>query len=194
MEHQHTPKEPTKTSDPRLAQAVAKGYESSDLKLKGIFMFVGVLALTLFVAMSVVYGVMMTLAQASRDKDPLASPVTVQLPPVYAPLQPSKGFYGDEKNNHQATDYDDMLVMRQKSAEQLNAPAGTTAAGRSHMPIADAMDKALPLLLTRNVIAAGTTPVNPPGSYEGHVGDQPIPEKTPTAWSNDMNSLNNQGN
>jgi hypothetical protein len=213
MEHQptpdiHKPEAPnafvkdTAPTSPELKAAIAKGYEPSDLRLKGIFMFVAVLALTLLVSMSVVYGTMMAFAQFSRDKDPMASPVAVQLPPPYAPLQPSKGFYGNEKNDHQSTDYDDMMVMRQTTQEELNAPAGVTAAGRAHMPINAAMDKALALLDTHDVIQPLAGPATPPGthedipagSYEGHRGDQPTPDKKPGVWTNDMNDLNNQGN
>jgi len=57
-----------------------------------------------------------------------------------------------------------------------------------------AIDKALPMLITKNVIAAGEVQQEPAGSYEGHVGNQPIPAKKPGVWSSDMKSLNNQGN
>jgi hypothetical protein len=205
MEHQPTPEihkpeapnafmKETAPTNPELKAAIEKGYEPADLKLKGIFMFVAVLAITLVVSMSVVYGIMMALAEHGRSKDPLASPVTVTLPAPYAPLQPSKGFYGNEAQDHQAFDFDDMLVMRQKTSEELNAPAGTTAAGRPHMPIDSAMDKALTLLNTHDVIKAPVPLDFPPGSYEGHLGDQPIPAKKPGVWTNDMKDLNNQGN
>lgn len=195
MEHQHTPKDPsTITSDPRLAEAIGKGYEPHDIKLRGIFVFVAVLAVTLFVVLSVIYGIMMALAAHDRSTDPLASPVAIKLPPVYAPLQPSRGFYGNDANDHEVLDSDDMLVMRQITEQELNAPAGLTAAGRPHMPIDQAIEKTLPLLLTKNVITTpGPQPV-PAGSFEGYYGGQPIPEKKPGIWTNDMNSLNNLGN
>jgi hypothetical protein len=186
--------ENTAPTQPDFAEAVAKGYEPKDIGLRAVFTFIGVLAVTLFVVLSVVYGIMMALADYDRSTDPLASPVAVKLPRVYAPLQPSLGFYGNDANNHKELDSEDMILMREQAAAALNAPAGTTAAGRSHMPIASAIDRVLPLLVQKPVIAAVVEPEYPVGSFEGHVGGTQIPPKKPGVWSNDMNSLNNLGN
>jgi hypothetical protein len=133
----------------------------------------------------VIYGIMMALASYDRSKDPMGSPVVVRIPPVYAPLQPSF--------DHPQLDQDDMLAMRERTAAELNAPEGTYA-GRRHIPIAMAMEKALPMLLTKAVIQPGEMHAYPPGSYEGHLGGVPTTEKKANVWSNDMNNLNNQGN
>jgi hypothetical protein len=61
------------------------------------------------------------------------------------------------------------------------------------MPIADAMEKALPMLLTKAIIQPGETETLP-GSFEGHPAGTSIPVKDPKVWSNNMNNLNNQGN
>jgi hypothetical protein len=184
MEHQHTPESlpPKDGVDP---EALAKGYEPHDLTLRMVFLFIGGLAVTLLVVLSVIYAIMMAMADYDRSNDPLASPVAVKLPPVYAPLQPSL--------DHQQFDTDDMLAMREQTQAALNAPAGVTAAGRAHMPIADAIDKAIPMLLTRAIIQPGEEQPSD-GSYEGHYAGHVIPEKKPGVWSNDMNNLNNQGN
>lgn len=140
--------------------AIAKGYEPDDLKLRGILMFVGVLAVTLLVVLSVVYGIMMTLADYDRSGDPLASPVAVKLPPPYAPLQPSLGLYGDDYNNHLNVDSQDMLVMREKTQAELNAAEGVTATGRHHLPIETAIDKTLPLLISRSCSCPGSDSIS----------------------------------
>jgi hypothetical protein len=144
--------------------------------------------------LSVIYGIMMAMAAYDRSTDPLASPVAVKLPPVYAPLQPSLGIYGNDANNHLTLDSQDMELMREMAAAQLTAPRGTTATGRSHMPINEAIDQIVGLLVSRDVVKPQESQAYPPGSYEGHLGGTTIPEKKPGVWSNDMNSLNNQGN
>jgi hypothetical protein len=186
MEHPHTskPQAPQAGVDP---EAIAKGYEPKDLQLRAVFVFIAGLAATLFVVLSVIYGIMMAMAAYDRSTDPLASPVAVTLPPVYAPLQPSL--------KHDQFDRDDMQEMRERTAADLNAPAGVVlATGRAHMPIAMAMEKALPLLLTKAVIQPGEGQTYPAGSFEGHLGGTSVPEKKPGVWSNNMDNLNNQGN
>jgi hypothetical protein len=174
MEHQQ-PSNANLTSVPVKGgadpEAIAKGYEPQDLKLRSIFVFIGGLAVTLFVVLSVIYAIMMALAAYDRS--------------VYAPLQPSL--------EHQQLDSDDMLAMRERTEAELNAPAGVSEAGRAHMPIADAMEKALPMLLTKAIIQPGETETLP-GSFEGHPAGTSIPVKDPKVWSNNMNNLNNQGN
>lgn len=182
----------TAPSNTEFAEAVAKGYEPHDLKLRAVFMFIAGLSVTLLVVLSVIYAIMMALAAHDRSTDPLASPVSVKLPAVYAPLQPSLGFYGNNDNNHESLDSDDMLVMREKAQAALTSE-GVGPTGRHYISIETAIDKALPELITRAVAPPVGETTYPPGSYEGHVGGTPLPEK-PKHWHNDMNSLNNQGN
>jgi hypothetical protein len=166
-------------------EAIAKGYEPQDLQLRSVFVFIGGLAVTLFVVLSVIYAIMMALAAYDRSGDPVGSPVLVKLPPVYAPLQPSL--------EHQQFDSDDVLAMRERNQADLNA-TDPSPAGRPRMPIALAMEKAIPLLLTKAVIQPGEAQPYPDGSFEGHLGGTAIPAKKPHVWSNDMSNLNNQGN
>src|SRR5579862_7276473 len=91
-----------------LAEAIAKGYEPHDLKLRGVFVFMGVLALTLVVVLAAIYAIMMALVDHDRSQDVVGSPVVIKMPPVYAPLQPSLGYNGDHDNDHDWLDQDDM--------------------------------------------------------------------------------------
>jgi hypothetical protein len=170
MAHQHTD-EPSDTSDAALKAAVTTGYEPNDVRLRSVFVFIGVLVITLVVVLTAIYGIMMALAEHDRASDPIASPIAVKLPAVYAPLQPSLGFYGDSKNDHDTLDAEDMIAMRYRAEQELNAPAGTTEAGRRHMPIESAIDTVLPLLVLKPAIAPVVEPTYPAGSREGYYPD-----------------------
>jgi hypothetical protein len=196
MEHQHTPKtlapELAKPTDPDFAEAVEKGYEPHDIGLRGVFVFIGGLTVVLVVVLAFIYAVMMGLAEYDRSKDPIASPVAVKLPPVYAPLQPSLGFNGDHDADHDVLDADDMLLMRERTAAALGSE-GTTAAGRHFIPIATAIDKVLPLLVFKPAVEPTTEPTYPEGSHEGVYGHIPQSVIPANAHVNDMHSLNNEG-
>ncbi len=197
MEHQHTPKtqdagQPGE-KDPAFAEALEKGYEPHDIGLRGVFIFISGLTVVLIVVLAFIYAVMMALADYDRSKDPIASPVTLKLPPVYAPLQPSLGFNGDHDADHDVLDADDMLLMRERTALALNSE-GVTAAGRHYIGIDTAIDKVLPLLVTKPVLEPFKGEPVPEGSHEGVYGHVPQSVIPANAHVNDINSLNNQGN
>jgi hypothetical protein len=174
------------------AEAIAKGYEPNDIGLRPVFMFIGGLVVVLVVVLAAIYAIMMALADADRSGDAVPSPIAVKLPAPYAPLQPSLGIYGNHENDHDVLDWQDMDAMRYKTTQELNSSC-TTAAGRKHIAIAEAMDEALPLLKLQPVaIAPAVTVPVPAGSYEG-VYNRERPTK-PQGQYNDMNRLNNLGN
>jgi hypothetical protein len=153
---EHTPSQ----SNPS-PEAVAAGYEPHDLRLRGVFVFVGVLAVTLLVVLAFIYAVMMALVDHDRSHDAISSPITVTLPPVYAPLQPSR--------EHPTLDADDMFAMRQKAQADL-AASGISSTGRRYISINAAMDKviAMNLLPIRPVVSPVVQPPNPAGTWEGY--------------------------
>jgi len=197
MEHQHTPEKPEtsdlKAKDPDFAVAIEKGYEPNDIGLRGVFIFISGLTVVLVVVLAFIYAVMMALAEHDRSKDPVASPVTVKLPPVYAPLQPSLGFNGDHDADHDALDADDMLLMRERTSLALNSE-GVTAAGRHYIAINTAIDEVLPLLVSKPVLEPFKGESVPEGSHEGVYGHIPQTQIPANAHVNDIQSLNNQGN
>jgi hypothetical protein len=125
---------------PALAAAIAKGYEAEDIGLRGIFIFLGVLAASLVVVFFVIYGIMMGLHSYDRSTDPKASPLAVKpLVNTAPPLQPSYG-------KHDNLDLDDMKEMRQITESTLNGSGTTGPYARRHIPIDAAIDKTVPLL------------------------------------------------
>ena len=201
MEHQRTPntpdtgttgKSPTRENDPLFAEALEKGYEPQDIGLRGVFIFISGLVLVLVVVLAFIYAVMMALADYDRSKDPISSPIAVQTAPVYAPLQPSLGFNGNHDADHDVLDADDMLLMRERTAAALGSE-GVTAAGRHYIAIDTAIDKVLPLLVSKPAMEPITEPTYPEGSHEGVYGHVPQKEIPANAHVNDMKSLNDQG-
>ena len=137
MEHQHTPKPSGAGS--ASAEAIAKGYEPHDIGLRGVIVFIVGLVITLVVVLAFIYAVMMAMADSDRSADTIASPVKVNLPQVYAPLQPSLGFYGEHDRDHDVLDAQDMFLMRERTQQALTSQ-GTTASGRRYISIASAID------------------------------------------------------
>jgi hypothetical protein len=193
MEHQHTPDtlapDLATPTDPDFAEAVKKGYEPQDIGLRGLTVFLGGLVVVLIVVLAFIYAVMMALAEHDRSTDPVASPVTVKLPPVYAPLQPSLGFNGDHDADHDVLDADDMLLMRERTFKALNEE-GTGPTGRHYIAIATAMDQVLPLLVTKPAMEPMKEMSYPPGSHEGVFGHIPQTIIPGNAHVNDINTLN----
>jgi len=190
MEHQHTPKPPEAGS--ASAEAIAKGYEPHDIGLRGVIVFITGLVITLIVVLAFIYAVMMAMADSDRSTDAIASPVKVSLPPIYAPLQPSLGFYGDHDSDHDVLDAQDMILMRERTQQALNSE-GITAAGRHFIPIASAIDIVISksLLVSKPAIQPVVEPTYPPGSHEGvFPSTMPAPTVDPRVHVNDMNSLN----
>jgi hypothetical protein len=152
-----------------LDDAIAKGYEPSDLKLRAVFVFVGVLALTLVVVLSAMYAIMVAMFEHGKTEDPQRSPVVIKSMPVYAPLQPSLGFNGDHENDHDVLDEDDMLMMRQKVQQEL-AASGISSTGRRYISIDEAIDLVAGkhMLPVKPVVKPVVQPPNPPDSWEGY--------------------------
>jgi hypothetical protein len=170
MAHTHTQSNPA-AAKAALDAAIAKGYEPDDLKLRGIFVFIGVLAMTLLVVLTAIYAIMMALVEHGRTTDAVTSPLVIKLPPVYAPLQPSLGYNGDKDNDHDWLDQDDMLMMRQKVDFALKQ-SGTSSTGRRFLNISTAIDEVSQKnMLTVNppkTWAPVTQPANPKGTWEGY--------------------------
>jgi hypothetical protein len=204
MEHQHTPESPRTSSEnattfvaataapkKEFDEAIAKGYEPHDIGLRSVILFISGLALTLVVVLAFVYAVMMALADYDRSKDAIASPLPVQLAPVYAPLQPSLGFNGDHDQDHDVLDKDDMLLMREVTAKALNSD-GTSSTGRRYMNIDSAIDTVVSqtLLVSKPAVAPTTEPTYPDGSREGVYGSIPASDIPGNTHVNQMKSLN----
>jgi hypothetical protein len=148
---------------PDLAEAMRRGYEPKDINLRGVFIFLGGLVVSLAVVLVAIYGIMMALVEYDRSNDPRGSSVTLNRPEVYAPLQPSV--------NHPNEDWADMDLMRRDTQATLDS-SGTKPSGRRYIPIADAMVKVVPLLVVKPTSAVTQTteqPV-PAGSHEGDYG------------------------
>jgi len=190
MQHQHTPDKPA-AGNPAFSEAVSKGYEPHDIGLRGVIVFIAGLTITLIVVLAFVYAVMMALADYDRSHDAIASPMTVQLPPVYAPLQPSLGFNGAHDNDHDVLDVQDMELMRERTQKALNEE-GTTAAGRHYISIAAAIDLVVSksLLESKPALPPVAEPEYPPGSHEGVYGSVPKSDIPGYVHVNDINSLN----
>jgi hypothetical protein len=204
MEHQHTPKSPepsstavgafvtnTAPTSKDFQEAVAKGYEPHDIGLRMVFIFLGGLTVTMIVVLAFVYAVMMAMAEHDRTNDGIASPVKVNMPAIYAPLQPSLGFNGNHDFDHDVLDADDMVAMRYVTAQELDHE-GTTAAGRHHIAIDTAMDEVISksLLVSKPVLAPTTEPVISVSLHEGSRVGVPKKQMDPNEHVNDMNSLN----
>ena len=148
------------------------------------------------VVLAAIYAIMMAIAAHDRSGEPIRSPlaakVAEELPPVYAPLQPSLGAYGNHKNDHDVFDWQDMDAMRYRTQEALNNEG--TVGNRHYVPISKAIDTVLAenMLVVKPVALSASVEIPPPaGSYEGVYKAQP-PE--PTIHYNDMNRLNDLGN
>jgi hypothetical protein len=209
MEHQHTPDSVTpKPSTPaagaflkdtapakkEFKEALEKGYEPHDIGLRGVILFISGLTLTLVVVLAFIYAVMMALADYDRSKDAIASPLTVQVAPIYAPLQPSLGFYGNHDQDHDVVDRDDMLLMREVTQKAINSD-GTSSTGRRYMNIASAIDTVVgqTLLVSKPAVAPVEAPTYPEGSREGVYGSIPASEIPGNVHVNQMKSLNDYG-
>ena len=156
---------------PELAEAIERGYEPKDISLRGLFIFLGSLIVTLALVLVVIYGIMMALVEHDRSKDPKGTVVRVERGPMYAPLQPSW--------EHPTEDWQDMTEMRQYTQRTLNT-AGVSQTGRRFISIDEAMDKSVPLLVA--IAKPATTDAGgahrdlykyPEGTHEGvYVGSE----------------------
>jgi len=189
MEHQHTLSTPAAGNV--STDAVAKGYEPHDIGLRGVILFIAGLTVTLVVVLAFVYAIMMALADHDRSHDAIASPMTVPVAPVYAPLQPSLGFNGQHELDHNVLAPEDMLLMREVTAKALSEE-GVTASGRHYIPIDAAINMVITksLLVSKPALAAVAEPTYPPGSHEGVYGSIPKSDIPANVHVNDMNSLN----
>jgi hypothetical protein len=141
-------------SDPELAEAIKKGYEPHDIGLRGVFVFLITLVITMIVVLAAMWGVMMLFVNYDRSNDPIASPVKVERPPVASPLQPTP--------QHPYTDREDVTMMRDE-ADRILTSSGTTPTGRHYIKISDAMDHVrLP------IHAAGQQPSQSQGAGVAH--------------------------
>ena len=151
---------------PALAEAMDRGYEPKDISLRGLFIFLGTLVVTLVIVFAIIYGIMMALIDHDRSADLKGVAVSIIRPPVYAPLQPSL--------EHPTEDWEDMHLMRQQTQAILDS-AGTSKTGRRYMTIADAMNVVVPKLaisdakdLPKPYVPAWTySPESHEGEYHG---------------------------
>ncbi len=177
MAHTHTQSNPDETKR-EFELAVAKGYEPHDLKLRGVFLFVAFLTLTLVIVLSAIFAIMIALVDHSRGGDPVSSPVAVTPAPVYAPLQPSP--------EHDWLDQDDMLLMRAKTQKAINS-SGTSSTGRRYIAINDAIRQVVDtnMLPIKAVVEPVYQTPNPPGTFEGYTPNleavQPAGSASPNA-------------
>ena len=207
MEHPPTQSDDLNSPDkgkvnhtPEFREAVAKGYEPKDIGLSPVFKFIGGLVVTMVVVMFAIYAIVMAMAASYRKDMVNPSPVAVKLPPVYAPLQPSLGFYDNHDQDHDKHDAEDMADMRYKTRQILSGSGENPVSHRKWEPIDVAMNDVLEknLLVVkpvpRAVAAKDDFPPAGPGSYEGFLNDSNNAYVKPTGRFNDMNTLNNQGN
>jgi hypothetical protein len=117
---------------PELADALGKGYEPHDIGLRGVFLFLITLVITIVVVLAAMWGLMMLFVEHDRAKDPVGSPLVVHQDPRPVPLQPSP--------EHNFNDREDMTAMREETHRQLNA-TGTSQSGRRYISIDQAMDQ-----------------------------------------------------
>jgi hypothetical protein len=122
---------------PELADALGKGYEPHDIGLRGVFLFLITLVLTIVVVLAAMWGLMTLFVDYDRSKDPVGSPVVIHQAERPFPMQPSP--------DHNVVDREDMTAMREQTQHELTS-SGTTASGRRYMPIEQAMDQVLPKL------------------------------------------------
>jgi hypothetical protein len=131
---------------PELAEAIAKGYEPHDIRLRGTFIFMGSLVVTVLLVLLIVWGIMGAMVAHDREQDPVASPVAIDRPDVPEPLQPSI--------QHDTLDRQDMEAMREETQKVLTS-SGTTSTGRRYIDIKDAITRVLPLLPIRPSVSTG---------------------------------------
>lgn len=184
-------------TDSALSEALEKGYEPRDISLRPVMMFIAGLTITLVVVLFAIYAIMMALADWHRSDQFVPSPVATKVPPIYAPLQPSLGFYAttrEEKaaRDHDVLDWQDMQAMRYQ-VETVLSSYGEGANGRKYEPITVAMRDVLPKLVVHPVAGIPEAQEHnyPAGSYEGVYGEKPAP---PQGRYNDLHSLNDLGN
>ena len=160
---------------PELAEAMARGYEPKDISLRGLFIFLGTLVVSLLVVLVAIYAIMMALVEHDRSHDPLGTTASVNKPEVYAPLQPSLG--------HNTDDWVDMATMREQT-QQVLTTAGVSPTGRRWIPIAEAMDKVVPMLYVsaHPVVTPMHVPEQPADSYEGFIPTKDKPAPHPTIY------------
>jgi len=130
---------------PELADALDKGYEPHDIGLRGVFLFLISLVITMAVVLAAMWGVMMLFVNYDRSNDPIASPVKVEDPVPAAPLQPSP--------MHNYNDREDLTLMRKDVYASLDS-SGVTASGRRFIPIEEAMKQVLRTLKVKPAIPA----------------------------------------
>ena len=129
-----------KAASPELAESVARGYEAKDVGLRGVAIFLVILAAVVVVTFAFIYFLMFGLIGFMHSEEPKASPVTIVNSPIPQPLQPSV--------DHDTNDRDDMLQMRIETQNVLEH-SGTTTTGRKYISITDAMNEVLSKLPTR---------------------------------------------
>ena len=166
MQSEHPAPKGLDTASPDLAEAIQRGYEPKDINLRGLFIFLGTLVVTLVVVLAAIYGILMAMVEYDRSRDPLGTPVSIVRPDLYAPLQPSV--------SHNTLDTDDMAAMRERNQEVLMHPSLAR-----QMPIAQAIDVVLPLLVTRPAVPPTSQPVYPPGSIEGRYAAETVVAEHP---------------
>ena len=118
---------------PELAESMTRGYEPHDIGLRGVFVFLGGLVVSLVVVFVIIFGIMMALVGYDRSHEQAGSvltPTDVSRGPVYAPLQPSV--------DHNALDTDDMTDMR-RTTQAILRGSGTGENGRRYIRVEDAM-------------------------------------------------------
>jgi len=122
---------------PELADSLSKGYEPHDIGLRGVFLFLITLVVTVVVVLAAMWGLMTLFVDYDRSRDPVGSPVAIHQEPSAVPLQPSV--------EHNLVDREDMTAMREATQQALNS-SGTSPTGRRYISIKDAMDQVLPKL------------------------------------------------
>jgi hypothetical protein len=122
---------------PDLADALGKGYEPHDIRLRGVFLFLITLVVTIIVVLAAMWGLMTLFVDYDRSKDPVGSPVAIHREPSAVPEQPSV--------EHNFVDREDMTAMREETQRALNS-SGTSPTGRRYISINEAMDQVLPKL------------------------------------------------
>ena len=144
---------------PELAHAIKRGYEVKDISLRGLFIFLGSLVVSLVIVLFLIYGIMAALTDREQHREQLGATVTALRPPVYAPLQPS--------SEHQTEDWEDMNMMRRQTQALLSS-AGVTPTGRRYIPITLAINQVIDkLVIAEHPIQQPQLPVYPVGSIEG---------------------------
>lgn len=123
-----------KVISPDMAEAIARGYEAHDIGIRGVLIFLAGLAGTIVIVLAFIYVLMFGLSDFMHMGESKASPLAFSHAPVNAPLQPSI--------DHNTYDREDMLQMRKDVQSVLNS-SGTTATGRRHITIEEAISQVL---------------------------------------------------